>query len=168
MLLQVNLEQLEASQTLQISWSNTLHIVMHLLSVRSSGKVSSVLARWALCTIPVLCCGPHGRVQHASVHPERVQSDGRQGRFSSVELCCWCVRQQQEGGVNSSRINWPSGILVVFHLHCFHSETEDLDHPLPTWGQSSVIGKTTGQDGDHGDLKYTSQVCSRELLLFSL
>lgn len=52
----------------------------------SSGEVSPVLARWALCQVSVLCGGPHGGVQHAAVHPPGVQSYRCQGRFSLLRL----------------------------------------------------------------------------------
>lgn len=45
----------------------------------STGEVPSVLACRALSTVPVLRGGPHGRVQHATVHPPGVQGDGCQG-----------------------------------------------------------------------------------------
>ena len=56
-----------------------------LCVVSLAGEVPSVLARRALSQVPVLCGGPHGGVQHAPVHPPRVQSHRRQGeaaRFS--------------------------------------------------------------------------------------
>lgn len=51
-----------------------------------AGKVSPVLACWALCALPVLCGGPHGWIQHASVHLEGVQGHGCQGRPSLAWL----------------------------------------------------------------------------------
>lgn len=45
-----------------------------------TGKVPPVLASRALCQVPVLCGGPNGGVQHAPVHPPRVQGHGRQGK----------------------------------------------------------------------------------------
>lgn len=50
----------------------------------STGEVPPVLACGALCPVPVLRGGPHGRVQHAAVHPPGVQSDGCQGKCN-----CW-------------------------------------------------------------------------------
>lgn len=50
----------------------------------STGEVPPVLARRALCPVPVLRGGPHGRVQHAAVHPPGVQGDGCQGEYN-----CW-------------------------------------------------------------------------------
>lgn len=82
------------------------HTLWYFSSLHSLGKVPSVLACRALCTLPVLCCGPHGWVQHASVYPERVQSHRRQGRFPSVKLCCYCMRQQQDDGFSSACFNW--------------------------------------------------------------
>lgn len=52
-----------------------------------AGEVSPVLARWALSQVSVLCGGPHGGVQHASVHPPGVQSYRCQGWFM---LCLKC------------------------------------------------------------------------------
>lgn len=100
-------------------------------SVPSLGKVPSVLACWALCTLPVLCCGPHGWVQYASVHPERVQSHRRQGRFSSLKPCCCCVRQQQqENGYSSAPFNWKGhqGHLRLYFSHrvCLHWQSSFL------------------------------------------
>ena len=53
----------------------------------STGEVPPVLARRALCPVPVFRGGPHGRVQHATVHPPGVQGDGCQG-----ECSCWLPR----------------------------------------------------------------------------
>lgn len=50
------------------------------------GKMPPVLACGEVGQIPVLCGGPHGRVQHAPVHPERVQSDRRQGEQKSQRV----------------------------------------------------------------------------------
>ena len=46
-----------------------------------TGKVSPVLARWAFCQVSVLCGWSHGRVQHAPVHPSRVQGHRCQGKI---------------------------------------------------------------------------------------
>lgn len=46
-----------------------------------TGKVPPVLASRALSQIPVLCGRSHGRVQHAPVHPQRVQSHRCQGKI---------------------------------------------------------------------------------------
>lgn len=46
-----------------------------------TGKVPPVLASRAFRQVPVLCGGSHGRVQHAPVHPQRVQGHGRQGKL---------------------------------------------------------------------------------------
>lgn len=50
-------------------------------AVPLTGKVPPVLASRALRQVPVLCGGSHGRVQHAPVHPQRVQGHGRQGKL---------------------------------------------------------------------------------------
>lgn len=42
------------------------------LTVELAGKMPPVLASREVGQIPVLCGGPHGRVQHAPVHPERI------------------------------------------------------------------------------------------------
>ena len=47
---------------------------MKCSSVISAGQVSPVLARGTLGTLPVLCRGPSGAVQHAFVCAKRVQS----------------------------------------------------------------------------------------------
>ena len=58
-----------------------------------AGEVPPVLARRALGPVPILCGGPHGGVQHAAVHPARVQGHRRQGKSASVCVgACVCVR----------------------------------------------------------------------------
>lgn len=81
----------------------------------STGEVPSVLACRALCPVPVLCGGPHGRVQHATVHPPGVQGDGCQG-----ECICWlpsssashasALPEPAKGACNSS---WRNGKAVL-------------------------------------------------------
>lgn len=58
-----------------------IFLMIGLLFFLLTGKVSSVLASRALSQIPVLCGWSHGRVQHAPVHPQRVQSHRRQGKI---------------------------------------------------------------------------------------
>lgn len=70
----------------------------------STGEVPPVLACRALCPVPVLRGGPHGRVQHATVHPPGVQGDGCQGECScrlpsSACLLCLCRAQASEGSM---------------------------------------------------------------------
>lgn len=87
----------------------------------STGEVPSVLARRALCPVPVLCGGPHGRVQHAAVHPPGVQGDGCQG-----ECNCWlpsspascvaarlCPAQASKGSVKQL-LEEPEGKVLPF------------------------------------------------------
>lgn len=85
----------------------------------STGEMPSVLACRALCPVPVLCGGPHGRVQHATVHPPGVQGDRCQG-----ECICWFASSSAshasapprpvKGACNSS---WRNG-KVNAALHC--------------------------------------------------
>lgn len=85
----------------------------------STGEVPSVLACRALCPVPVLRGGPHGRVQHATVHPPGVQGDGCQG-----ECICWLPSSSAshasalpgpaKGACNSS---WRNGKASAA-LHC--------------------------------------------------
>lgn len=78
----------------------------------SAGKMPPVLASREVGQIPVLCGGPHGRVQHAPVHPARVQSDWCQGKQTLFHrkikilhcvngalnsLQVWCVVSQSLG-----------------------------------------------------------------------
>ena len=67
-------------------------IVCLLTGAPPAGEVSPVLASWALSTIPVLCGGPNGRVQHAPVHPSRVQSHWCQGECVCCVSVCVCDR----------------------------------------------------------------------------
>ena len=50
------------------------------LTKRIAGEVPSVLAKRKVREVPVLCCRPDRGVQHAPVHPEGVQGDGRPRR----------------------------------------------------------------------------------------
>lgn len=59
----------------------------------SAGEVPPVLARRALRPLPVLRGGPHGGVQHAAVHPPRVQGHRCQGE------CCLCPALGSQGSV---------------------------------------------------------------------
>ena len=61
-------------------WNVTKSIVRLLLP----GKMSPVLASREVGQIPVLCSGPDGRVQHAPVHLERIQSHRRQGKHITL------------------------------------------------------------------------------------
>lgn len=73
----------------------------------SVGEVPSVLASRAFGQVPVLCGGSNGRVQHAPVHPQRVQSHRCPGMLvspcASITLCeftlvCLCGEEGWRGG----------------------------------------------------------------------
>lgn len=52
----------------------------------SAGEVPSVLASGALSQVPVLRGGSYGRVQHAPVHSQRVQSHRCQGALDLLYI----------------------------------------------------------------------------------
>ena len=71
------------------------------------GEESPVLAKREICSVPVLCSRPNGRVQHATIHLTRIQSDRCQGKshvlayiyltgfqscITSFQLRDWLVR----------------------------------------------------------------------------
>lgn len=94
-----------------------------------TGEVPSVLACGALCPLPVLRGGPHGRVQHATVHPPGVQSHRCQGE------CPFCflspmllpalgsegsMQQLQEGLESKELPNTAAGGATAHTCRCSH------------------------------------------------
>lgn len=63
-----------------------------ILSVSPAGKMSSILASRTLSQVSVLCGGSHGRIQHATVYPKRVQGHRCQGKHAFFIAFCFSVK----------------------------------------------------------------------------
>ena len=125
-----------------------------------SGEVSPVLARWALCQVPVLRGRPHGWVQHASVHPPGVQSYGRQSEFKTCPRVVCCV--QTAVYHHTSRLLF----LLLFPIPSALSEGSCAKHVLSTWGVCRLacvlcvnVCVTTGQHLSTGSPELLIRPC---------
>lgn len=84
-----------------------------LPSAPPTGEMPPVLARRALCPLPVLCGGPDGRVQYAPVHPPRVQGHRCPGEWGAAEAGAVFRRRLHQGGSSLALL----GAIVDFSNH---------------------------------------------------
>ncbi len=109
--------------------------------------MSSVLASRAFGALSVLCSGSHGRIQHAAVYPERVQSHRRQGESFTAVRSGKAVSQSntREETPESRQIRSVFLQAQVFLtsgdvlIHCI--SLHRTDSPKPSDSSSSPIGQ---------------------------